>query len=92
VEELVDLVVLGDRPAHVLGGARLRADQVVAVHGRGHRHAGLARLHELEERHLAGGVLHRDPVHAKPESGLATLPGLGRPVVDVTDQDFFAQG
>ena len=92
VEELVDLVVLGDRAVHVLGGAGLRADQVVAVHRGGHGDAGLARLHELEERHLAGRILHRDPVHAEPEGGLAALPGLRAPVVDVGDQDLLAEG
>ena len=91
VEELVDLVVLGHRPAHVLRRARLRADQVVAVDRRGHRNPGLVRLHELEQRHLAGRVLHRHAVDAEPEGGRAPLPGLGTPVVDVGDQDLLAE-
>ena len=91
VEELVDLVVLGHRPAHVLRRTRLRADEVVAVDRRGDRDPGLVRLHELEQRHLAGGVLHGHAVDAEPEGGRAPLPGLGTPVVDVGDQDLFAE-
>src|SRR3989304_11545 len=38
-EEVVDFVVLGDRPLHVLGRAALRPDQMVAVKRAGNRHA-----------------------------------------------------
>jgi hypothetical protein len=42
--------------------ARVRSDQVIAVHGRRNSDRLLARLHELEQRHLRGRVLHRDAV------------------------------
>ena len=63
-QELVDLGVGVERRLEVDVGADVRLDEVVAVHGRGHRDLRQAGGHELEQRHLRGGVLHRDAVGA----------------------------
>src|SRR3990172_6158287 len=86
-EEVVHLLVLPDRAPQVVGGARLGADQVVAVHGRGHRHARAPRLHELQQGHLRRRVLHRDPVHGEAQDRPAALPRLALEVPAVGDQD-----
>ncbi len=92
MEEVVDLVVLGDGALRVLRGAALRPDQVIAVHGARHRGLLLACLHELEERHLARGVLERHAVHAQAELRLAPTPLLLVEIVGVSDQDLLAEG
>ena len=61
-EEVVDLLVGVDRDAEVDRGADLGLDQVVAVDRRGHGRLGQAGGHELQQRHLGGGVLHGDAV------------------------------
>ncbi len=91
VQEVVDLAVLADGALHVLGRAALRPDQVVAVHRAGHRHLLLARLHELQQGHLAGGVLQGNPVHPQAELGLAPAPFLPGEVIGVRDQDLLGQ-
>ncbi len=92
VEELVHLAVLRDGPLHVVAGAALGADQVVAVHRRRHRDLLLARLHELQQRHLAGGVLQGHAVHAEPKLRLAAAPLLLVEVVGVGDEDLLGEG
>ena len=62
LQEVVDLAVGVDGDLQVLRGADLGLDQVVAVDRRGHRGLVEAGGHELEQRHLRGGVLHGDPV------------------------------
>ena len=63
-QEVVDLLVGLLGHAEVDRGADLGLDQVVAVDRRRHPHLGQAGGHELEERHLGGGVLHGHPVGA----------------------------
>ena len=92
MEEAVDLVVLGHRALHVLRGAALRADQVIAVDGAGHRHLLLPRLHELEQRHLSGGVLERHAVDAEAELRLAAAPLLSVEVVGVRNENLLGEG
>jgi hypothetical protein len=71
-EELVDLAVDVEGELEIDVGAGLGQDQVVAV-DRG-RHGGLVEPggHELEQRHLGGGVLHGDAVGV--EVGVADAP------------------
>src|SRR5439155_25289272 len=91
-QEVVDLVVLGDGPLRIVGGAALRPDQVVAVDGAGDGDPLLPRLDELQQRHLPGGVLERDAVDAQPELRLAPAPLLLVEVVRVGDQDLLGEG
>ena len=76
LEEVVDLGV-GRRPRRSRStcGAVLGLDEVVAVHGGRHRHLGQARGHELQQRHLRGGVLHGHAVGV--EVGVGTAPRRG---------------
>jgi hypothetical protein len=90
-QEVVDLLVLLDRAGDVFLGAGLRADQMVAVHGAGHGHALLARLHELQQGHLRGGVLHGHAVGTQQQLRLAALPGLRVEVIRVRHENFFGQ-
>ena len=53
-------------------GADLGLDEVVAVDRGGHGDLGQAGGHELEQRHLGGGVLHGDAVGV--EVGVAAAP------------------
>ena len=46
------------------------------MHRAGHGGGGLAGLHELEQRHLGGGVLHGHPVGGEIDVGNAALVGL----------------
>jgi len=62
------------------------------VHGARHRHLLLAGLHELEQSHLAGGVLQGHAVDAQPELGLPAAPLLLGEVVGVRNQDLLGEG
>ena len=62
------------------------------MHGARHRGLLLARLHELEERHLARSVLERHAIHAQAELRLAATPLLLVEIVGVSDQDLLAEG
>jgi hypothetical protein len=92
VQEAVDLFVVLDRARQVLGGSALGANEVVAVHRRGHRHALAARLHELQQRHLGRGVLQRDTIDVESKDRTTALPFLAVEVVAVRYQDFFREG
>ena len=61
-QELVDLRVRVEGTAQVRARADVRLDQMVAVHRGGDRDPRQPRGHELQQRHLGGGVLHRDAV------------------------------
>ena len=71
-EEVVDLLVGVDGDAEVDVGADLGLDEVVAVHGRRHGDLGQAGGHELQQRHLRRGVLHRHAIGV--EVGVAGAP------------------
>jgi hypothetical protein len=58
----IDLLVRRHRRHQVGRRALFRLDQVIAVHRRGHGHLRTPRLHELEQRHLRGRVLHRNAI------------------------------
>ena len=72
LEEVVDLVVALERGQEVDLAVLAGLDEVVAVHGGGHGHLGEAGGHELQQRHLGGGVLHGDAVGV--EVGVAAAP------------------
>ena len=62
------------------------------MHGRRHGHLGEAGGHELQQRHLRGGVLHRDAVGPQIGVGPAALDLLVLGVVEVVDQDLLGEG
>ena len=81
LQEVVDLAIAIDGGFHVLDRARFREDQMVAVNGGRHRRRVPAGEHELEESHLRGGVLHRDPVGPQLEvctSPIELIVGIGQ--------------
>ncbi|MNX92167.1 hypothetical protein D3C86_1242960 [compost metagenome] len=92
LQEVVDLLVahlgapgVGQRPL-------VRLDQVVAVDRRGHLHPGQVGLHELEDRHLRGGVLHDDAIGPQAEVGGARHQDLVGGLVQVAEDDLLRQG
>ena len=80
-QEVVDLGVDVERDFEVDVGADLGLDEVVAVHGRRHRDLGQAGGHELQQRHLRGGVLHGDAVGVEVGVAAAALELLAVRVV-----------
>ena len=73
-------------------GADLGLDQVVAVHGGRHGHLGQAGGHELQQRHLRGGVLHGDAVGVEVGVAAAPLELLALGVAQVVDEDLLGEG
>jgi hypothetical protein len=54
---------------------------------------GFAGLHELQQRHLGGGVLHGHPVRGEINVGDAALIGFaGLVAIQVAVEDFLRQG
>ena len=90
-QEVVHLGVGVDRHREVGLGADAGLDQVVAVHRRGHRDLREPGSHELQQRHLRGGVLHGDTVGA--EFGVRDTAGevLVLRVGEVVDEDLLGQ-
>ena len=70
----------------------LGLDEVVAVHGGGHGHLGEAGGHELQQRHLGGGVLHGDAVGVEVGVAAAPLELLALRVAEVVDEDLLGEG
>ena len=92
LEEIVDLAVEIDGGLDVGVGAGAGEDEVVAVDRRGHRRGVAAREHELEQRHLGGGVLHGDPVGLELDIGLAALENLVLGVGQVAEEHLLGEG
>ena len=91
-QEVVDLVVHGQRDLEVDARAFLRLDQVIAVDRRRCGDFVEARGHELEQRHLRGGVLHRDAVGAEVGVGAPAFELLGLGIAEVVHQDLLGKG
>src|SRR4029453_1733134 len=91
-EEVVDLGVELDGQAEVDVGPGPGVDEVVAVHGGRHRGGRQAGGHELEQRHLGGGVLHGQPVGVEVAVAAAPLELLAVGVAQVVDQDLLRPG
>ena len=64
-EEVVDLSVFVIRDAQVAVVALVGTNQVVAVNGGRNCSLVLAGHHELQQRHLCGGILQRDAVRSQ---------------------------
>src|SRR5690606_4843240 len=91
LEELVDLVVGLGGDLEVLERTDLGLDQVVAVHGGGDGGLVESGGHELQQRHLGGGVLHGDPVRVEVGVAAAALHLLALAVPEVVDQDLLGE-
>ena len=59
--------------------------------GRGGGHLGQSGGHELQQCHLRGGVLHRDPVRSEVGVGLAPHHCLAARVREVVDEDLLGE-
>ena len=86
-KEVVNLLVDSDCPLKILGTADLRLDQVIAVYSRGVGDGRHTSRHELQDRHLRGGVLTGDAVGTKLQVGRAPLNILAVRVIEVRVQD-----
>ena len=91
-EEVVNLATLGLGEVGVGERALERSDEVVAVDGGGNGGGGLARLHELQDGHLAGHVLEADAVGAEVQVALAGEEFGVAGVVEVSEQDLLGVG
>ncbi len=91
-QEVVDLVVHGQRDLEIDARALLRLDQVIAVDRRRCGDFVEAHGHELEQRHLRGGVLHRDAVGAEVGVGAPAFELLGLGIAEVVHQDLLGEG
>ena len=91
-EELVDLGVHVERACQVGVGADAGLDEVVAVHRARHLHRRQPGGHELQQRHLRGGVLHGDPVG--PVVGVVDAPfdADRRRIVGVREEHLLGEG
>jgi hypothetical protein len=72
-EKVVHLLVDVNGALQILLAFRLRLDQMIAVNGGRDGDGRQAGGHELEERHLCGGVLACDAIRSQLEVGHATL-------------------
>ena len=91
-EEVVDLAVGVEGDLEVDVGADLGLDEVVAVDGGRHGHLGQAGGHELQQRHLGGGVLHGDAVGVEVGVGCGPARCPGSRVAEVVDEDLLGEG
>ena len=64
---------------------------MIAMNRARHRDCFLVGLHELQHRHLRRGILHGHAVGTQRQHGLAAVPGLRLPIVDMRDEDLFGQ-
>ena len=64
-KEVVDLAVRRACGIQVLAGSMMGLDQMIAVHRRGHRRFVFAGLHELQQCHLSGRILHGHSIRSK---------------------------
>ena len=92
LQEIVDLLILGQRLAQVGLALDTRLNEVVAVDRGRHRDSLTARLHELQHGRLAEHVLQHDAVRAKEEVALAGFHRLVLRIVRVSQQDLVGQG
>ena len=64
-EKIINLFVFVYGFAKVRCGPCLGLDQVIAMHRAGHRHRGPPRLHELQQSHLGGCILHGHTIRSE---------------------------
>ncbi len=90
-KEVIDLVVHGDRHLEVDARALFGLDQVIAVHRRGRRDLVEPRGHELQQRHLRGGVLHGDSIRTEVGVGVSALDLLVLRITEMVDEDLLRE-
>ncbi len=90
-EEVIDFFVGVFGFGEVEINAVTSADQVVAVDGGGGGDLGASGEHELEDRHLSGGVLESDAVGIEQDGGLAACEILGFWIGHVAEEDLFGE-
>ena len=93
LEEIVDFVVAVDGLLEVRIRTDLGLDQMVTMHGGGDSRLGLSGLHELQQGHLRGGVLHGHTVGCKVHVIRTTGEGrLGLSIPQMGVQNFLGEG
>ena len=90
-QEIVDLLVLGERLAEILSALGARLDQMVAMHRGRDSDLVAPRLHELEQAGLAEHVLEDDAVGPEQQVALAGLELLVLRIVEVAEQDLVGE-
>ena len=77
-QEMVDLAVVRERGDEIAFGPVARRREVIAVNGRRNGYFGSSALHELQQGHLSGGVLHGNAIGGKINIGGASFEHFGR--------------
>ncbi len=90
-EEVEHFLVLMVGDVEIAGRAFLCDDEVIAMHGGRHGDFYFARLHELENGHLRGGVLHGHAIRAQQDERLAALQRLLIGIVQMRPENLFCQ-
>ena len=90
-QEVVDLLILGERLAQIDLPLDARLDEVIAVDRRRHRDAEAPGLHELEHGGLPEHVLQDDAVGSEEQIALAGLHLLMLRIVEVSQQHLVGQ-
>ena len=91
LEKLVDLAVLKQGVGSVRPASHPSLNQVVAVDGGGNCDAAAARLHELQNGHLAGNVLMGHPVGTEEQIAFSGVQLAAGGIVEVGEEDLVGQ-
>lgn len=91
-QEVVDLPIRFKGCLHVFTCSHTRLNEVVAVNGGGDGDRVAPRLHELEDGHLGGGILHDHAIGLEGQVVHPALNRLCRKVTKMRDENFLGQG
>ena len=106
-QKIINFFVFVHRLVQICNGTGLGLDQVIAVNRTGNGHRRPSGLHELEEGHLSGGILHGHPIGGKIDVINPSLEGgrvgqasadawvgafLAVGIPEVGKEDFFGEG
>ena len=91
-KEVVDLAVGVDRDTEIDRRPHLGLDQMVAVHRRRDRRLGQTGRHELQQRHLGGGILHCDAIGMEVGVRDTPLQVLTLRIGQMVDENLLGEG
>ena len=91
-KEIIDLFVFIFCFAQIFICANFRLNQVIAVNSRRHSNLRATGLHELQQGHLCGSILHRHSIRLKIYIGGSSFKSLiSSPFSQVCVKNFFSQ-